>query len=105
VPRIDGDITLVGGVFVDLEGKGVARIFVDASISLVRALIRLGVLTFFLILLPLAITGDWDLVNSVSVFLFGFRARRVIYLTPGASPFKRDERRVEGMCPSIYLEF
>jgi len=43
---------------VDFKGKGVARIFVDASISLVRALIRLGVLTFFLILLPLAITGD-----------------------------------------------
>ena len=42
----------------DLEGKGVARIFINASISLVRALIRLGVLTFFLIPLPLAITGD-----------------------------------------------
>jgi hypothetical protein len=58
VPRINSNITLVGGVFVDLEGKGVARIFINASISLVRALIRLGVLTFFLILLPLAITGD-----------------------------------------------
>ena len=42
----------------DLEGKGVARIFIDASISLVRALIYLGVLTFFLILLPLAIIGN-----------------------------------------------
>jgi hypothetical protein len=59
---------------VDLEGKGVARIFINASISLVRALIRLRVLTFFLIPLPLAIIGDWDLVNLVSVFLFGFRA-------------------------------
>jgi hypothetical protein len=58
VPRVNSNITLVGGVFVDLEGKGVARIFIDASISLVRALIRLGVLTFFLIPLPLAITGD-----------------------------------------------
>ena len=89
----------------DLEGKGAARIFIDASTSLVRALIRSGVLTFFLIPLPLAITGDWDLANSASVFLFGFRARRAIYSTLGASPFKRDERRVVGMCPSVYLEF
>jgi hypothetical protein len=51
------DITLVGG-FIDLDGKGATRIFVEASISLVRALIHLGVLTFFLIPLRLATSGN-----------------------------------------------
>ena len=55
--RASGDITLVGG-FIDLDGKGATRIFVKASISLVRALIRLGVLTFFLIPLRLAASSD-----------------------------------------------